>query len=215
MKHKTVKDYAQLTAHATPFVSFRRLTSSRFWYNMLIYFCVFSVVGHTCIEWPYCWFGATFLGTLEPTAEVLTNPFKPFFVYGFAMIFIGIFTDPLKDMLRERCSKTWQALLIFYVLAIFMGMAGELIQGFLQNQPVNGVYPLWDVHDLPGNILGQAWIVNDIGFGAVITLATWVIYPACEKLMSALTGRRARINAIVIVTGFIALCLVTYGIISL
>lgn len=213
MKRKTIDDYARTANHATPFASFRRLATGRFWYNMLIYFCVFSVVGHACIEWPYCWFGATFLDTLEPTAEVLTNPFKPFFVYGFAMIFIGAFTDPLKDALRERCNKRWQSLLIFYILAVFMGMAGELIQGFLQNQPVNGVYPLWDVHNLPGNILGQAWIVNDIGFGFVITLATWVIYPACEKLMSALTGRAARINALIILGLFIPLCLVTYGII--
>lgn len=180
---------------------------------MLIYFCVFSVLGHVLIEWPYCWIGATFLGTLEPTAEVLTNPLKPFFVYGFAMIAIGAFTDPLKDALRDRFYKTWQALLVFYILSIFMAMAGELIQGFLQNQPVNGVYPLWDVHDLPGNILGQAWIVNDVLFGVAITFATWILYPGCERLMSNLTGRCAGINALIVVGLFVPLCLVTYGII--
>lgn len=213
MKPQTIDELARRTNRATPFASFRRVATKRFWYNMVIYFCVFSVVGHTCIEWPYCWFGATFFGTLDPTAEVLTNPFKPFFVYGFAVILIGVFADPLKDALRSRFGKLWQALLVFYILSIFMAMAGELIQGFLQNQPVDGVYPLWDVHDLPGNILGQAWIVNDIGFGLVITFATWVIYPACEKLMGALTGRGARINLYIVVSLFVLLCLVTYGIV--
>ena len=210
---KNIEEYARVVNHATPFASFRRLATARFWYNQIIYFCVFSLLGHLVIEWPYCWIGATFFGTLEPTAEVLTNPFKPFFVYGVAMLVVGVFLDPLKDMLRARCSKRWQALLIFYVISVFLAMAGELIQGFLQNQPVNGVYPLWDVHDLPGNILGQAWIVNDVLFAVAITLATWVIYPVCERLLGRLVGRRARVNAVIVVGVFAVLCLVTYGIV--
>lgn len=210
---KTVEDYARVINHATPWASFRRLTTARFWYNQLIYFCAFSLLGHLLIEWPYCWVGATFFHSLDPAAEVLTNPFKPFFVYGVAILVIGIFLDPLKDALRERFGTPWKALLAFYVISIFLAMAGELAQGFLQNQPVNGVYPLWDVHNLPGNILGQAWIVNDLLFAIPLTLGTWVIYPVCEKLMSQLTGRRARINAVVVLAVFIPLCLVTYGVV--
>lgn len=210
---KNIEDYARVVNHATPFSSFRRLTTARFWYNQLIYFCVFSLLGHLLIEWPYCWIGATFFNTLDPAAEVLTNPFKPFFVYGVAMLVIGIFLDPLKDALRARFSKRSQALGVFYVISVFLAMAGELIQGFLQNQPVDGVYPLWDVHDLPGNILGQAWIVNDVLFAVAITFATWVLYPACERALNKLTGRRARINAIIVVGAFAVLCLVTYGIV--
>ena len=210
---ENIDDYARVVNHATPLASFRRLATARFWYNKLIYFCVFSLLGHLLIEWPYCWVGATFFNTLDPTAEVLTNPFKPFFVYGVAMLVIGVFLDPLKDALRERFAKRRHALAVFYVISVFLAMAGELIQGFLQNQPVDGVYPLWDVHDLPGNILGQAWIVNDVLFAVAITFATWVLYPVCERLLGKLTGRRARVNAIIVVGLFIALCLITYGVI--
>ena len=61
-------------------------------------------------------------------------------------------------------------------------MAMELAMAFLLNQPdAADNYPLWDNSQLPGNILGQAWIVNDIGLGAVAMLYTWAIYPLAGK----------------------------------
>ena len=38
-----------------------------------------------------------------------------------------------------------------------------------QSDPITGVYPLWDNSDLPLNVLEQAWLVNDLGLGAVAT----------------------------------------------
>ena len=179
---------------------------------MVVYFCFFSLIGHL-LEWPYCYIGATFFNSMDPLAEVITNPFKPFLVYGFGIVACAIFLAPLKDWLLERMPKGWQALLIFYIFSIFLGMAGELIQGFLQNQPVNGVYPLWDVSNYPGNILGQAWIVNDILLGVVFTFATWHIYPMCELRLNTLQGHRAEINAIIVLVIWAILMYVTYVII--
>ena len=179
----------------------------------IIIFCISSVLGHLLIERPYCWFGATFLGTLEPTAEVLINPLKPFFVYGIAMFFIDTCAAPLKHALCRRLDNAGQALDAFYILSIFMGMAGELIQGWLQNRPVNGVYPLWDVSGLPGNILGQAWIVNDVLFGIAITLAAWIIHPVCMRGLSRLSRRGTAVGAIGCLVLFIPLHLITYGIV--
>ena len=188
---------------------FSRLRTWPFWRTMILYFCIVSVVGHL-IEYPYCWLGMTFFGSVDPTSEVLTNPFKPFFVYGVGVVLCCVLLEPFRELLLRRFSRPSAALLVFYVVSVFIGMAFELTQGFLQNQPVDGVYPLWDVSDYPGNILGQAWIVNDIFIGALITLIVWVVLPWANGLVDRLSERTAnRLCAIVVVATAI-LTVLTY-----
>ena len=188
---------------------FSRLRTWPFWRMMILYFCIVSVVGHL-IEYPYCWLGMTFFGSVDPTSEVLTNPFKPFFVYGVGVVLCCVLLEPFRELLLRRFSRPSAALLVFYVVSVFIGMAFELTQGFLQNQPVDGVYPLWDVSDYPGNILGQAWIVNDIFIGALITLIVWVVLPWANGLVDRLSERTAnRLCAIVVVATAI-LTVLTY-----
>ena len=66
-------------------------------------------------------------------------------------------------------------MLRFFILCVVVSCAGELIQGFICNQPdpITGEYPLRDNSNLPLNIFGQAWLVNDILLGAVVTLYIW------------------------------------------
>ena len=188
---------------------FSRLRTWPFWRAMILYFCIVSVVGHL-IEYPYCWLGMTFFGSVDPTSEVLTNPFKPFFVYGVGVVLCCVLLEPFRELLLRRFSRPSAALLVFYVVSVFIGMAFELTQGFLQNQPVDGVYPLWDVSDYPGNILGQAWIVNDIFIGALITLIVWVVLPWANGLVERLNDAAAnRLCAIVVVATAI-LTVLTY-----
>ena len=191
-------------------ICLKRLKTWQFWRAMIVCFCAFSVVGHL-LEWVYCFNGVTFFNSMDPDAEVLTNPFKPFFVYGIGMVICATLLDPVKWWMLSRFKSRKTALLAFYIMSVFLGMAGELIQGFLQNQPVNGVYPLWDVSIYPGNILGQAWIVNDIFIGAVITIAVWLIYPAISKRIGRLPDKRANIQCAIILALFLLLVAVTYG----
>ena len=184
--------------------------SWKFWRTCIIFFCAFSFIGHTIIEWPYCALGATLFNSVSWEDEVLASPFKPFFVYGVGALVCYVLLVPLKRFIANRVSGKWAALAVFYVISVFLGMAGELTQGFLQNQPVNGVYPLWDVHDYPGNILGQAWIVNDVLLGVLITVAAWHIVPKCLRMLEKLTERQANILAFFITAIFAALVLVTY-----
>lgn len=182
----------------------------QFWRNIIVFFCAFSVIGHTCVEFPYCAFGAIFFDSVSWTDDVLANPLKPFLVYGVSFSIIRLTMVPLKEKMLEWFPKKRYALLVFYIISVFVGMAGELIQGFLQNQPVDGVYPLWDVSNYPGNILGQAWIVNDIFLGLLITAATWLIIPYCEQKISKLNERQANINCGIVVLVFVFLCALTY-----
>ena len=174
-----------------------------------IYFCAFSVVGHL-VEWPYCWAGMKFFGTVDPAAEVLTNPLKPFFVYGFGIVLCSIALNPLRDCLKDKCPTKGHAFLSFYAISVFLGMAFELIQGFTQNRPVDGVYPLWDVSDYPGNILGQAWIVNDILLGALMTFIVWVVLPPLDRAMDRLSDTAANRLFAAVVGATLLLTAITY-----
>ena len=188
---------------------FSRLRTWPFWRTMILYFCIVSVVGHL-IEYPYCWLGMTFFGSVDPTSEVLTNPFKPFFVYGVGVVLCCVLLEPFRGLLLRRFSRPSTALLVFYVVSVFIGMVFELTQGFLQNQPVDGVYPLWDVSDYPGNILGQAWIVNDIFIGALITLIVWVVLPWANGLVERLNDAAANRLCAIVVAATAVLTVLTY-----
>ena len=198
------KQQSQLPAWLTnaAHAGLSRLRTWPFWRTMIIFFCVFSVLGHL-IEYPYCWLGMTFFDSVDPTDEVLANPFKPFFVYGIGVVLCCVFLEPLRAYLLKKFDSPVQALGVFYIIS-------ELTQGFLQNQPVNGVYPLWDVSDHPGNILGQAWIVNDIFIGLLITVMVWVVLPPCYRFAQRLENRMANIVCAVVVLGTLALTIVTY-----
>ena len=191
----------------------KQLATWPFWRSMIVLFCVASLLGHL-IEWPYCAAGAAFFNSVSWSDEVLANPFKPFMVYGIGIVACSVLLVPLKDGLRACFDKPWKALLTFYILGVFLGMGMELAQGFTQNQPdANGVYPLWDVHDYPGNILGQAWIVNDLLLGAVFTVAAWHICPMCEMRLEQLnniSSLEANRNAAFVACVFLVLTVVTY-----
>lgn len=180
------------------------------WRNMAVYFCVYSVVGHW-LEIPYCLFMDLF-GIVDPDSLVWDDPFYPFCVYGVGATVCTIILLPLKDYIVARCPSRKLALAIFFAAAAGACLVMELAMGFMLNQPnAAGEYPLWDNSNLPLNILGQAWLVNDLALGAVATLYTWAVYPATERLLARVPRRAMDVIAAVIVVGFIALCAVKFS----
>ena len=61
------------------------------------------------------------------------------------------------------------------------------------------------------HILGQAWLVNDLVLGVVAMLYTWFVYPWCEKMLAHVPARAMNVIAIVVVVGFIVLCIVKFS----
>ena len=80
------------------------------------------------------------------------------------------------------------------------------------NQPdASGEYPYWDNSQLPLNVMGQAWLVNDLFIGAVAMLYVWLLYPLiCWGLMQ-LRPRVANGVFAAIVVGFALCCVVSYA----
>lgn len=84
--------------------------------------------------------------------------------------------------------------------------------GFTLNRPDEfGEYPLWDNSTLPLNILGQAWLVNDLVLGIVAMLYTWIIYPMSEKWIKKVPPPIMNASAFTIVAGFILLCVLKFS----
>ena len=179
---------------------------------MAIAFCVFSVLGHW-MEIPYCLFNDWAFGIVDDDSLVFADPMYPFLVYGIAAVAGALFLVPQRDWLIDHYQPMWKAVLRFFLLAVIVSFLAELIMGLLLNQPdpVTGVYPLWDNSQLPGNILGQAWIVNDLLLGSAVTIYIWVLYPGLVKLVNLVPRRWGWPLAIVIVVSFVILCVVKFS----
>ena len=181
-----------------------------FWRNLAVYFCVFSLVGHW-LEIIYCTFMDLF-GIVDEDSLVWDDPFYPFLVYGVGCVVCAVALLPLKDRLLRRCSTRTRAIAAFFLITVAVCMVMELGMGLLLNQPdATGEYPLWDNSELPLNILGQAWLVNDVVLGAVAMLYTWFIYPWCEKTLAHVPRRAMDVVAIAVVAGFVVLCVFKFS----
>lgn len=185
-------------------------TTWPFWRNLAVYFCVFSVAGHW-MEIAYCSFMDQF-GIVDADSLVWDDPFYPFLVYGIGAVICTVFLIPLKEQLVKRCRTLAGAGVLFFAVMVVVCMAMELAMGFMLNQPdATGEYPLWDNSELPLNILGQAWLVNDLALGAVAVLYCWLVYPLCEKLLAKVPPRIMDVASVLVVIGFVALCAVKFS----
>lgn len=176
----------------------------RFWRNLIIYFCIFSIVGHW-MEAGYCTlikFGII-PGIYDPNSGIWRDWFYPFLVYGFGASACILIFYPVKSWLQEKFKgQAIVALILSYLFNAFVCTLIELAMGLMLNQPVNGVYPLWDYSNMFGNFMGQICLQNAVAFGAVATLLTWVLYPLMEKFLGRFSKNGMNMTFIIIVIAF-------------
>nr|WP_255466440.1 putative ABC transporter permease [Eggerthella hominis] len=186
------------------------MRSPAFWRNLAVYFCAFSVAGHW-MEIAYCSFMDLF-GIVDDDSLVWGDPFYPFLVYGVGVAVCAIALVPLKERLLARRRSTACAAAQFFLITVGVCLVMELAMGLMLNQPnLAGEYPLWDNSALPFNVLGQAWLVNDLALGAVAMLYAWAIYPASEKLLAKVPPRIMNAAAALTVAAFVVLCIVKFA----
>ncbi len=171
-----------------------------FWRNIVIYFCVFSVVGHW-MEAGYCTlirFGLI-PGTYDPNSQIWSDWFYPFLVYGFGAVACILLLFPIKNFLQKKINNLVVALLLSFVVNALVCTLIELAMGLMLNQPLSdGTLPLWDYRDMFCNFMGQVCLQNAVAFGLVATLMTWVIYPFFEKLLQKVPNEIMNIAFIVV-----------------
>ena len=162
------KAQAQLDEH----VGYFQPRTWRFWRNLIIYFCVFSVVGHW-MEAGYCTlirFGLI-PGIYDPNSQIWHDWLYPFCVYGFGAVACVLLLFPMKNFLQKH----------------FRGHMAPLALSFVANALV---------------CMGQVCLQNAVAFGFVATLMTWVIYPGLEKLLARVPGYAMNMAFIAVVIGF-------------
>lgn len=192
--------------------AFAHVRSWPFWRNLTVWFCLFSVAGHW-LEIGYCLVMDRLFGIVDPESLVWDDPLYPFIVYGVGVVVCAVFLVPLRDALARKLSGCMVPVFAFWLAASAVCLVMELTMGFLLNRPdPAGVYPLWDNSQLPGNVLGQAWLVNDIGLGAVATAFTFLVYPGLEQLASWVPARAMDTVAAATIVGFVALCIVKFAV---
>ena len=182
-----------------------------FWRALVVCFCLITIIGHW-MEIPWCIAMDRLFGIVSEDYVVWTDPwYHPYWVYGFGAVGMTLVIEPLKEIIVMHRKTLWGALLETFVITVALAAVMECVIGWLVNQPDQfGEYPYWDNSTLPGNIFGQAWIVNDLGIGLMAVLYVWVIFPLVCEGFSLLRPQVANAVFVIIIIGFAACCIASY-----
>lgn len=183
-----------------------------FWRGLIMYFFIFSVVGHW-LEMPYCTAMHSLFGIVADDYAVWSDPwYAPYWVYGVGATIITLMLYPMKVHMLKKRKTVIGAILEFFVVAVVLCAAMETIIGLLINQPdATGEYPFWDNSILHFNILNQGWLVNDIILGGVSLIYVWVAFPLCQKAMSFTSHKTGNFIFVATIVLFIGICILTYA----
>jgi uncharacterized membrane protein len=152
-----------------------------------------------------------FFDVYDPESLVWDDWLYPFLIYGIGVVVNAYILVPFKDLLSRFVKSQSAAVALCFAAATLLSLLMELVMGLLLNRPdSSGVYPLWDNSNLPLNVFGQAWLVNDLALGALATFYTWVIYPWSEKCLNRLPKKIMSAATTVVVSGFVVLCFVKF-----
>ena len=175
-----------------------------FWRNLIIYFCVFSVVGHW-LEALYCTFirFGIIPGIYDPNSQIWSDWLYPFVVYGVGAVACVLLLFPIKMVLDKKLRSKALSLAISFAINALVCTLIELAMGLMLNQPdASGTYPLWDYSDMFMNFMGQVCLQNAIAFGLVATLMVVFIYPSLEQAFSLVNRSTMSIVFILVTVGF-------------
>ena len=187
--------------------SFFRPKTWEFWRNLIIYFIIFSIIGHwveaaVCLLIKY----GIVPGVYDPTSQIWSDWLYPFPVYGIGFCACAILLYPLKNFLQRKTGKVGIALAISFVAN---GLVCTLIE-FSMGMVVNQDLQLWDYSTMFGNFMGQVCLQNGLFFAFLATVMTWVVYPALERLFRRIPNEYMTGVFVAVVVGFVILMALYY-----
>ena len=159
-----------------------RIRKWEFWRDMMIYFVVFSLLGHWA-EILFCQLivAGVFMGGYDPTNAMLWDQWLfPFTAEGAALVAIVLILQPAAQwFLRQTGGRVWLALLLSFLLNALVCTSIDFTTGMVANQD----YSLWDYRDMPFNFMGQVCLQNSMVYSIAATLIVWVFYPLMDGLL--------------------------------
>ena len=166
--------------------------------NLIIYFVVFSVLGH--------WMEAAFCqlirlgivqGEYDASNTMLWRDWLyPFPMEGAAVVVIALVLHPFFVWLKKKF--TGKQRFLAYVISFFAGALLCTLIEFGMGLIVNDHYQLWDYRENFCNIMGQVCLQNTMAFGVVAAIITWWVYPMLERWIARVPRDIMNIVAIVI-----------------
>lgn len=159
----------------------------RFWRDLLLYYCIFSLAGHW-LEAGFCTlikYGIV-PGIYDPTLTMLWRDWLyPYPPEGIGFVICVLVLYPFKSWLVNRSKTRWAPLICSFAANTLASALIELCYGLL----MNAQYQIWDYRDMFCNFMGQICLQNSLGFGLLATVIVWVVYPFLAKWLSRLPPR--------------------------
>ena len=170
-----------------------------FWRNIIIYFVVFSVLGHW-LEAGYCQLIRLGLAPGEFHAEntmLWRDWFYPYPMHGTAVVLMALILYPLFEWFKKRFDNRFVAYTVSYATNVLTVTIIELVGGLLFNAQLQN----WDYTNMPFNFMGQVCLTNSLLFGVAASIVSWWIYPMCERMIARV--RPATMNIVCVVIAVI------------
>lgn len=166
-----------------------------FWRNMIIYFVVFSVLGHW-MEAAYCQLIRLGLAPGEFHAEntmLWRDWFYPYPMHGTAVVLMGLILYPIFIKFKKMFNNRWLPYVASYGVNVLTVTIIELTGGLLFNAQLQN----WDYSNMPFNFLGQVCLSNSLLFGVAASVIAWWVYPLLERMIMRV--RPATMNIVCVV----------------
>ena len=164
--------------------------------NLIIYFVVFSVLGHW-MEAGMCQFIRLgwVQGEYDPTNTMLWRDWLyPYPMEGAAVVVIALVLYPLWQYLLRRFKNPIYA----YVISFFANALTCTLIEFTMGLIVNSNYQLWDYRENFGNIMGQVCLQNALAFGVAASVIAWFVYPTLERWLARVPNDTMNIVFVVV-----------------
>ncbi|MBO7701481.1 MAG: putative ABC transporter permease, partial [Eggerthellaceae bacterium] len=159
-----------------------RIRKLEFWRDLLIYFVVFSLLGHWA-EILFCQLirAGVFMGGYDPSNAMLWDQWLfPFTAEGAALVAIVFILQPAAQwLLKKTGNRIVPALLLSFLLNMLICTGIDFTTGMIANQD----YQLWDYRDMPFNFMGQVCLQNSLVYSIAATLIVWVVYPFMDSVL--------------------------------
>lgn len=184
-----------------------------FWRNIIIFYCLFSVMGHW-MEAGFCLLVkyGIFPGVYDPTSQIWSDYLYPFPVYGIGFCVCVLLFFPIKQWLRKKFKGLLVPLILSFIISTIVCAGIELALGLATNIPANpgDINPLWDYSDMPFNFMGQICLLYSAAFGVAATFMTWVVYPAIMSLFERIPREGMNIMFTAVAVGYVLLLALYY-----
>ena len=163
----------------------------RFWQELFIYFCVFSIIGHYL---EIVWFMFRHITTGSPMRWPITPIMLIAIPYGLGVAAIILLVIPLIKRYKLNLPKVFLLnVLVSGVIEYYCAVIIVMTEGYNEH---------WNYTSRPLNINGFTCLEATIIFGVLATIFIYFIHPFCEKILHKLSNQQVLIIFLILAISY-------------